>query len=211
MAYKPGDFFVGVIDFFGILVPGAVLLYLHGESLAGAVGLRFTQNPASTWGVFLVGSYILGHFLLGIGVPLSKLLRLYRPEKKDKFYQEVEERIKLPPGIAKNRTDVFYRAYSCVRIANSSATTEIERQMADYKLFRGLTLVFFFDVLLVGLCSKPAVTLVPRLLLSTVLFLIAAWRFVFLLDWTYRITFEFHTLLGDKGSDSHAPAAAMNE
>jgi hypothetical protein len=29
MAYKPGDFFAAVISFFGILVPGAVLLYVR--------------------------------------------------------------------------------------------------------------------------------------------------------------------------------------
>src|SRR5438552_14861287 len=34
MSEKPGDFFLGVIDFFGILVPGIALLALQGSTLA---------------------------------------------------------------------------------------------------------------------------------------------------------------------------------
>ena len=197
MAFKPGDFFIGVIDFFGILVPGAVLLFLHGESLVNSLGLQLAQNQTALWVVFLLGSYVLGHFLLGIGVPLNRLLRFSRRLSKDKFYNEVKEIISLPPQVEKNRTDAFYRAYSFVRLRSPSALAEIERQMADYKLFRSLTLVFGLDLLLVwfrGIASWP------RLLFSGILFILAAWRFLFLLGWTYRITFEYYALL----SSSHS-------
>jgi hypothetical protein len=64
MAYKPGDFFVGVIDFFGILVPGAVLLFLDRDCAVNSVSLPLTGNQTALWVVFLVGSYVVGHFLL---------------------------------------------------------------------------------------------------------------------------------------------------
>ena len=191
MAYKPGDFFMGVIDFFGILVPGAVLLFFEQTFIINALGLQLSLDRTGLWVMFLLGSYVLGHFLLGIGVPLNRLLRLYRPEGKDKFYREVKEMINLPPG-RKKRTDAFYRAYSFVRLNSASALAEIERQMADYKLFRSLTLVFALDFILVLFRGNAAW---PRLLFSGTLFILAALRFLFLLGWTYRITFEYYALL----------------
>jgi hypothetical protein len=204
MAYKPGDFFLGIIDFFGILVPGAVLLFLHGERLAGDLGLRLDHDPAAMWAAFLIGSYVLGSFLLGFGFLLNRLLRLYQPETKDNYYNEVRGSIKLPLGIRENRADAFNRAYSFVRISNSpSALAEIERQMADYKLFRGLAVVFLFDVLLV--CCRHSGPAVARLVFSTSLFILAAWRFLFLLGWTYRITFEYYALLRGIGATRQDP------
>jgi hypothetical protein len=200
MDYEPGDFFLGVIDFFGILVPGAVLLFLHGERLAGDLGLRLDHNPATTWAAFFVGSYVLGSFLLGFGFLLKRLLRLYQPETKDNYYHEVKGAIKLPLGVRENRVDAFHRAYSFVMISNSqSALAEIERQMADYKLFRGLAVVFFFDVLLV--CFRHSGPVAARLVFSSTLFILAGWRFLFLLGWTYRITFEYYALL--RGKEPH--------
>ena len=190
MAYKPGDFFIGVIDFFGILLPGAILLYLHGKQLVELLGFPFHEDQAVKWAAFAVGSYVVGNFLLWIGAPLNRLLGLYRREHKDSFYNEVKDIIKLPVG--KNRTDVFNRAYSFVHIKNPSALAEIERRMADFKLFRSLTVVFALDFLLELFWE---VSHWPRLAFSGILFILAAWRFLFLLDWTYRITFEYFALL----------------
>jgi hypothetical protein len=199
MAYKPGDFFLGIIDFFGILVPGAVLLFLHGERLAGNLGLRLDHDPTAIWAAFFVGSYVLGSFLLGFGFVLNRLLWLYLPETKDNYYNEVKSAIKLPQGVRENRVDAFYRAYSFVRISNSpSALAEIERQMADYKLFRGLAVVFLFDVLLV--CFRHSGPIAARLAFSSTLFILAGWRFLFQLGWTYRITFETYALLRGIGA-----------
>jgi hypothetical protein len=197
MAYKPNDFFVGVIDFFGILVPGAVLLFLHGESLAKPLGLGSSQEQTILWAAFLLGSYVLGHFLLGLGVPSNSLLRLYRSEKEDDFYIEAKKMITLPSGREENRTDAFYRAYSFIRLNSPAALAEIERQMADYKLFRSLMLVLALDLVLV---ASSGAAHWPRLVFSGALFILAAWRFLFLLDWTYRITFEYRTLLGSSRS-----------
>ncbi len=200
MAYKPGDFFLGVIDFFGILVPGAVLLFLHGEWLVDQVGVRLQRQEMPVWVPFLLGSYVLGHFLLGAGVPLNRLLRLFRPEHSDAFYNEVRKTIDLPPGVRANRTDAFYRAYSFVRLKSPSALEEVERQMADYKLFRSLTLVFLLDLLLVWLRGLPSPT---RSVISALLVVGAGARFLFLLSWTYRVTFEYYALLSDVDTRGH--------
>ena len=198
MNYKPGDLYIGVIDFFGILVPGAVLLFLHGESLAKPLGLSPNPEQAPILIAFFVGAYVFGHILLGLGVPLNKLLRVYRPEEKDVFYKTIQDRIDLPEEIEDDkRTNSFYRAYAFVRLQNSAALSEIERQMADYKLFRSLTIVFGLDLVLTVVLGELGSF---RPLLSGMFFIIAAWRYLFLLDWTYRITFEYYALL--RGSQS---------
>lgn len=147
-----------------------------------------------------VYKYVLGPFLLGMGVPLNGLLGFYSSESEDAFYKEVKDTIDLPQEVEKSRTNAFYRAYSFIRLESPSALAEIERQMADYKLFRSLTLVFALDCILVWfhcvlVWFQCGTLFWSRLLLSGILFLLAGRRFLFLLAWTYRITFENYALL----------------
>jgi len=64
MNFEPQKFFVGLIDFFSTLLPGAVLTLLakdwwgplfQGNAYSGLKG-------AGGWVVFLFASYLLGHF-----------------------------------------------------------------------------------------------------------------------------------------------------
>ncbi len=187
---KPGDFYLGVIDFFGILIPGAVLLYLYGDWFAVFLPPWSEEEQPALWVVFAVASYVVGQFLLGLGVPLNRLLGLVRPARKDRFYLAVRNAIDMPEGVETTRTNVFYRAYACVRLESPSALAEIERQMADYKLFRSLTVVFGLYLVFV---PWEVADWAQRLFFGA-LFVIAAWRFLFLLGWTYRITFEYYAL-----------------
>jgi hypothetical protein len=69
MNFEPEKFFIGLMDFFSIVVPGALLTYL----LMGEVGPvvlwdRFSKLAgAEVWSAFLFASYLFGHlvFLLG--------------------------------------------------------------------------------------------------------------------------------------------------
>ena len=62
MDYKPNDVFVGVIDFFGILVPGSVLLFLHGDLILSQLGLSCRPDDK----VFYLVSFFVGSLLLVI-------------------------------------------------------------------------------------------------------------------------------------------------
>ena len=212
MDYKPGELFIGVIDFFGIVVPGAVFLFLQGKILENALlGKPFDPDKQWMWAAFLLGAYVLGHFLLSLGVPLNRLLKWFPSKDLDALYREVKDKIKLPPErpgkdgflhslwkkSADERTPAFYRAYAFVRLKNASALAEIERQMADYKLFRSLMLVFAMDFLL---CLFEHPRLSTRTFFSVTLCILAARRFLFLLNWTYRIAFEYYALLQGDGS-----------
>jgi len=196
VADKPGDFFVGVIDFFGILLPGAILLFLDGDLLSRALALPGTTEGTARWVVFCVASYVLGHFVVAASVKLNDLHSVYRSESNDPFYNEVKDKISLPANLPKNRSNAFYRAFAFVRLKSPAGLIEIERQMAEYKLFRSLVLVFAFDFLISLLTHKAP----WRLALSILLSVGALLRFVYLLNWTRRITFEYYALLHSNGS-----------
>lgn len=190
---KPGDFLISIIDFLGILLPGAVLIFLHGNYFLQVFNIQMpTDGQPGPWILFFVCSYIIGHFLLGIGVRLNRLQGLYSAEDKDDYYLQVKSEISLPPNVKKNREDSYYRAYSFVRLYNAAAVAEVDRQAAEYKLFRSLTLVFILDLPLAWIRDMQNWS---RAFLVCVLVVLALWRFLFLLDWARRLTFEYYFLM----------------
>ncbi len=70
MNFEPQKFFIGLMDFFTILLPGAILTFLvMDEAGPGVLGCeKYGQlEGVAGWGAFLISSYLLGHvvFLLG--------------------------------------------------------------------------------------------------------------------------------------------------
>ena len=56
---KPSDFFVGVIDFFAVLLPGASLVYLLQPLIVTGMSTPWLPaTPTQGWVVFLVLAYI---------------------------------------------------------------------------------------------------------------------------------------------------------
>ncbi len=82
MSFEPEKFFVGIIDFFSILLPGAVLTYMFknavGPQLLGPE-YGHLQNTEG-WALFLFSSYVLGHFLFFVGSWLDDIA--YDPLRK---------------------------------------------------------------------------------------------------------------------------------
>lgn len=83
MNFEPQKIFIGIIDFFSILLPGALLTYLLKDDVGPRIlqervylGLSGTQDTI----VFLVSSYLLGHFLFLLGSRLDDLI--YDPIRK---------------------------------------------------------------------------------------------------------------------------------
>jgi hypothetical protein len=241
MGAKPSDFFLGVIDFFGILVPGAVLLFLisyQHEWIGDNLGLNLDKTQGSTWILFFVVSYVLGQFLSSMSTPLNNLLRWFSPAAQDKYYIEIQESLPLPKDLppptgwvrrlftaainslfnTEKRTAVFYRAFAFIRIKEKAAAlAEIERQMAEYKLFRSLAVVFFIDVVLWlgGSHDHPYKAIwrgiiAHKITLSLALSILATLRFLHLLNWTYRIAFEHFALLRSDTGTAQAAAAGQN-
>jgi len=193
MNQKPSDLLLGVIDFFGILIPGAMLVFLHGNFLLRPLGLSIgTLQTFADWIPAFFVSYALGHFLLGFSVPLNDLAVRFPSKETTAYYEAVRKRIKLPPNVSDNRTNVFYSAFSFIRIHSPEAMVELERQAAEYKLFRSLTLLFLLDIPLAAVSGSFSPT---RLISSLLVVGLAAYRFRWLFDWTYQLAFDFYLQL----------------
>jgi ADP-ribose pyrophosphatase YjhB (NUDIX family) len=69
MNFDPQKLFIGLMDFFSILLPGALLTYLLMDEVGPvALGERYAQlTGTQAWAAFLLASYLFGHlvFLLG--------------------------------------------------------------------------------------------------------------------------------------------------
>lgn len=69
MNFEPQKFFIGLIDFFAILLPGALLTYFLkddiGPALLGDGYLKLVETEG--WIAFLFSSYLLGHFIFLLG------------------------------------------------------------------------------------------------------------------------------------------------
>jgi hypothetical protein len=86
MELKPSDFFIGVIDFFSVILPGALVAYfLKGLFYADVFGegkaFPAPETAAQRWVIFLLATYIIGNIVFVIGSLLldsfvyDKLLR----------------------------------------------------------------------------------------------------------------------------------------
>ena len=202
---KPNDFFLGVIDFFGIVVPGAILLFFYREQFTAF--LELSEDTSVWWIAFFVVAYVLGQLLHSVGESLSDWVdrtECNPYEKSNHYYTKINTRIitadpkilleiawpETNGGLAKR--DAFSYAYRYLRASQKSNQTvlaDIDRRMADYKLFRSLVFVFALDLL-----HGPEGS---RYTLDGIFFTLAILRFLYLYDGAQRITFQYYLLLAD--------------
>ena len=193
MDQKPGDLFLGVIEFFGILVPGAVFVLLHGDLLLRPFGLSVSgMQTAADWIPAFLFAYVLGHFLLGFSVPLNRFASRGITDETRAYLLKVRETLRLPLALPPTTASVFYSAFSYVRLHSAAALTEVERQAGEYKLFRSITLLAVIDIPLAALTGVLTPT---RFVAALLVAGLAYYRFQWLFDWTYRLTFDFYTQL----------------
>src|SRR5262249_21389509 len=137
MNQKPSDLLLSVLEFFGILIPGAVLVFLYGNFLLSPLGLSIgTLQTSADWIPAFFISIILGHFLHGFSDPLDKLAERFPAQKTKAYLNAVRPYMKLPPEVPPDPKTLFYFAFSFIRIHNPVSVSELERQAGDYKLFR---------------------------------------------------------------------------
>ncbi len=68
MNFEPQKFFIGLIDFFSVLLPGALLTYVIKGPVGSALPLDIKgMSDAHAWLIFFFGSYLLGHFIFLVG------------------------------------------------------------------------------------------------------------------------------------------------
>jgi hypothetical protein len=146
---KPSEFYVGVLDFFAILLPGAILsailLHYYGDKIVEPLIDR-CGGDAKAWVAFLTLSYFIGHlvFLLGsyIDYPYDFFRELFHPYENEIGFQCVKnicdsfvmegERAMLNP---------FQWSRSVLVSICPAAAEDVHRLEADSKFFRSALVV----------------------------------------------------------------------
>jgi len=153
---KPGDFLLGVLDVFAILLPGSlatwlVLQYLPTGVLRNALSVQLGATTAEPNSValaiaFLLSSYMLGHFIFMAGAQLDPIYNRWRertkPKHRDRLFKAAGElRAKLTRQIVDSEFTTLKWAKVYVQIQAPASRTEIDRLEADSKFFRSLVVV----------------------------------------------------------------------
>lgn len=151
MDFKPGDFFVGIIDFFAILMPGALLTYTAKDFAQQQIFGEFLpklQSESQGWVAFIFSSYLLGHFIFLTGSFLDRTLydrfrKRWLIENDDRLFkraQSIKEQA-LDDSSYEEIVNTFKWAKAQVQLFYPTAATEIHRLEADSKFFRSLIIV----------------------------------------------------------------------
>lgn len=176
MGYKPNDFFVGLVDFFAIVLPGALLAFLcldlAEKNVFGTI-LPTIRNQAEGWAGFLLAAYLFGQFVSLIGATFMDWLYdrtylRYKRRRGDLRYEKAKELA----GSYADLAGVLKWAGVLVRLRSADAALEIDRLEATSKFFRGL-----FVVLLVYAISFVLSRQWLAMLVVAVLLALSFWRF----------------------------------
>lgn len=155
MNFKPSNFYIGIIDLFAILLPGAIvsLIIYHTNWLGIKSWLVSQESYGSFYSsfLFLLSAYLLGHIISQLSAYIDKWVYdnlngslVYDSKKAKRNVTEVK----------RIRKDI-YQDYSGTKHLNTfewsknkllkeqpAILDDIERYIADSKFFRSLILIF---------------------------------------------------------------------
>lgn len=195
-AIKPGDFFVGVIDLFSILLPGTLL--------AASLAILIPTPPplqnllavgGARWVAFALAAYALGHFAFLLSARLDPHYDRFRDRKWPDFKaagSPFEEATKLrdaqiarPKGPEDHRINTFKWAKTVLMLRAPAALADVNRYEADSKFFRSLVVVLPAVGLIAGL-KEMWLVLPVALVLARVSFSIYAEQRYKSTQWAYH-------------------------
>lgn len=170
---KPQDFFLGVTEFFAILLPGAMFVGLfHEDSQIILVTAGISAQGASGWVAFVLAAYVAGHALHAAASPFDRLYdAIYARQRRanaggDLLLDRARVLRNRALGTDSEITSVFSWARSYVRATNPSAASEIETRAAESKFFRSLSLVLFIAFLVFAWRGEAVVAVGTLLLMA---------------------------------------------
>jgi hypothetical protein len=190
MSFKPSDFFLSIVSFLGVLLPGAVFVFLRGASVQ-AVFAPKDFEPRWRWAVAAVSAYVAGQILLAVTEPLNSLAE-YVAARTPHVVHRILSVFKKHDAPQPAETGDFHKAISYVRLRNTEAAAEIDRHMADYKLLRNLIAVFLIDAVW-SLFDRPRIQ--ERTFWASLLTLLSFVGFVRMHYWARLLAFQYRDLL----------------
>lgn len=146
--FKPSDLFVGIVDFFAVLLPGAVLTFALQLAEVGFIKSQIDgRSPQTKWIVFVLASYLLGHFVFLIGATF--LDDLYDATYAKRRYSGNEARLlekvksisreSFPDAAGIVNNFKWTRAF--VKLKKPELAVDIDSFEAHSKFFRSMTVV----------------------------------------------------------------------
>jgi hypothetical protein len=212
MDIKPGDLFVGVADFFAVLLPGAILCFLVAdearEFAPNLLEAGRADDKVVRWVMFVACAYIVGHFIHAVGSLLDDTLYknglrpvIARVKGEDAF-EHVRAMQQSAMGAERRAAmNPFKWARAHVELWHSEAAAQVRRLEADSKFFRS------FIVLLVVL-AVASLWRRQWAEASTcgVMLLLSCWRYA---DqrWKYtQLAYQYLLVLGNS-SERHKPGS----
>jgi hypothetical protein len=217
---KLGDFYVGVVDLFSVLLPGGFLMAALVLVIPPSYGGFFAPllaTPQAQWAAFIFCAYALGALLF---LPASRLdhrfYDRYRkrtwPDKDDHAYKlatALRGRVFPGPTEVDNPMNTFAWAQAVLLLHAPAAFAEVQRYEAESKFFRSLIIALPLSGFLVVLRSQAVeqwVELLLALVLAGLCFLRYAERRHKSTEWAYRYVIALQ--MAPAGLASKAPMAA---
>lgn len=159
---KPSEFYVGVIDLFAILLPGAIATAILepyvGSMIFGELMLE-PKGAGAMWVTFIAVSYFLGHLIFLVGSYLDPIYNLIR-EKRNPYDNEsayqcaTSVRDKLVNENERRALNTFQWSRSVLLSCFPTAAQDVHRLEADSKFFRSLLVVCLFSGLVLTIHGK---------------------------------------------------------
>ena len=146
---KPSEFYIGVVDVFAIMLPGAIataILAPHMQHLIVGPLIPALTTGTERWAVFLVSAYFLGHLIFLVGAyldPLYDFVRKRRHPDSDTSAYAVATTVReamMPPS-DHAAINTFQWSRSVLIACAPSAAEDVHRLEADSKFFRSLVVV----------------------------------------------------------------------
>lgn len=158
---KPSDFFITILDFFAVLLPGAAAAYFIAEE---ASARHWVSTLANTWQPvgFAMAAYVLGHLIFLLGSYLDPLYDLRSRRRRSfedggAFRAAAAIRDARSPALRGAGLSTFKWCRAFVALNAPAARSELEYHEATSKFFRSLV------VLLVLACPALVVSDIPGL------------------------------------------------
>ena len=159
---KPSELFVGILDFFAVLLPGAILTGIIAPNLAPLIFGPLVPMPTSelgVWSVFLATSYFLGHFTFFLGSyidPVYNRIRKWRnPYNNTSAYHSATlVRNEILQAHELQALNTFQWSRSVLLTTCPIAADDVHRLEADSKFFRSILVVCLVAAAIFALKEK---------------------------------------------------------
>jgi hypothetical protein len=143
------SFTVGLLELFAYLLPGGLVLstlvYVSNPSVTDKI-----LSNTSLQGVFLVGSYIIGHLLTQTSILLAYVRMglkwlgfIKKRDKRLSFHKELQEKLTAIFGSKMTKEDSYYYSLRLVTEHQQRTSQTIDRLYALTLFSRNISVAFF--------------------------------------------------------------------